>query len=111
MTDGAGPPPDERFLPRLEPEVIASAVGRLADRVEAPEVRAQLHALAGIVRNLVAPAPAPGLEDTYAGLEDAHSGLATAPDEPAAVLDALRVLIGRERVTLRAVDWTAASGG
>ena len=41
--------------PAVDPRRLADAVAELAERVVEPEVRAQLHALAGIVRNLVVP--------------------------------------------------------
>ena len=67
-------------------------------------MRAQLHALAGIVRN--------------AGREPATPRRSTAAldsalereDEPAAIA-AMRRLAAAERAGLRAVDWSAASGG
>ena len=88
----------------LEPDRLADAVAALAAGVPDAGVRAQLHALAGIVRNAGRePADTAALQ---AALEEALER----EDEPA-VIAAMRRLAAAERAGLRAVDWSAASGG
>jgi len=105
---------------------LAAAVTELAARAEPADVRAQLHALAGIVANLGAP-PVVGDDALVAGddslvagddsLADGDDSLAraleaaiAAGDEPAAVA-AMRDLARRDRARVRRIDWTAASRG
>ena len=88
-------------------ERLADAVSALARRVDDPLVRAQLHALGGIARNLDAPPPDPAARRELEGAIDAALD---AGDEPAA-LAAMRRLAALEREPIRPVDWSAASGG
>jgi hypothetical protein len=91
--------------PALDPERLADAVVELAGRVAEPEARAQLHALAGLVRNLVVPtdesrpALAAALADALAAGDEAHA------------LAAARALARADRSRVEPVDWRAASGG
>lgn len=93
-------------LPETSPVRVADAVGELADSIDDADLRAQLHALAGIVRNLAVPARARELEDVYARLADAHH-----EGDDAGVTHALALLAELEEERVRPVDWTAASGG
>lgn len=88
-------------------ERLAEAVGALATRVREPELRAQLHALDGIVRNLAIPAP-----DPAQGAElEAALRAAMDDDDEAAAIAAMRRLAALERAPLQPVDWSSASGG
>jgi hypothetical protein len=87
-----------------EPDRLADALTALAARVPDAGVRAQLHALAGIVRN--ADRQPVDTQALTAALDDAVER----EDEPAAIA-AMRRLAAAERAGLRAVDWSAASGG
>jgi hypothetical protein len=87
----------------LDPDRLADTVAALAARTPDGSVRAQLHALAGIVRN-AGREPA----DT-AALAAAVDTALEREDEPAAIA-AMRRLAAAERAGLRAVDWSAASG-
>ncbi len=86
---------------------LADALSDLAARIEAPDVRAQLNALAALLGNLgshVAPDDARGpLEDSIvAGIE--------AGDE-AGVISAMRQLAALDRSVLAPVDWSAVTRG
>jgi hypothetical protein len=95
------PPPSD------EPERLADAVSALASRVAEPEVRAQLHALGGLVRNLARPpVPAGEREAVEAALQTAVDR----GDEPAAIA-AMRQMAALDRASIRPVDWSAASRG
>lgn len=100
MSDDAG------GLPRIDPARVADAIDALAERVADADARAQLHATAGIVRNLVAPPAPPGAADALAAL-----GAAERAGDDDAVVEAIARLAAAERALLRPVDWTAASGG
>ena len=90
-----------------EPERLADAVTSLAAGAAEPALRAQLHALSGLVRNIGhRPVPDAG----RAALEAALDGALAAEDE-AAVIVAMRRLAAPERASIRPVDWSAASGG
>jgi hypothetical protein len=93
--------------PPLDPERLADAVAALAEQVAERPVRAQLHALSGILRNL-------RREELGATgrveLESALAAALAAEDEPA-VLAAVRELAAADRAVVRPVDWTAASSG
>jgi hypothetical protein len=91
--------------PAVDPERLADAVAALADRVAEPEVRAQLHALAGLVRNLVVPA-----DDARPERARELADALAAGDE-ARTLAAARVLARADRAFVQPVDWRAASGG
>lgn len=93
-------------LPRLDPERVADAVEALADQVGAADVRAQLVALAGIVRCLREPEVPDG-----AGAALARVATATDGQEHESLVVALRELGVVERGAVAAVDWTRASGG
>jgi hypothetical protein len=88
----------------MSPDRLAAAISELAQRAEPADVRVQLHALAGIVANLV-----PGWEQPPAGADALEAALA-AGDEAAAIA-AMRDLGARGRVLVRPVDWSAASRG
>lgn len=91
---------------------LAAAVTELAARAEPADVRAQLHALAGIVANLGTPPVVGGdaLADGDDSLARALEAAIAAGDEPAAVA-AMRDLARRDRARVRRIDWTAASRG
>ena len=80
---------------------LAQAFGGDAE----PEVRAQLHALAGLVRNLEVPTDAarPPLARELAD--------ALAAGDEARTLAAARALARADRAFVQPVDWRAASGG
>lgn len=89
-------------LPRLSPGQVATAVEHLATSIDDADVRAQLHALAGIVRNLV-------VAPVAAELAEAYDHLAAAED--ADVPAALARLAALERRRVAPIDWDAASRG
>jgi len=102
MTDDAA-----AAWPPLALERLSAAVTVLAERAETQEARAQLHGLAGILRNL-------GGE--HAGAherETLHAELASAlaAEDEARAVTAMRMLARLDRAVVRPVDWTAASGG
>jgi hypothetical protein len=91
----------------------AQDAGRLADAVSAlaagasdAALRAQLHALSGIVRNLATPELAPQLR---ARLEGEIDAAIERGDEPALVAS-MRTLAALDRARLHPVDWSAAAG-
>ena len=96
---------DAQPWPAVEPGRLADAVAALADRVAEPEVRAQLHALAGHVRNLVVPA-----DDARPPLARELADALAAGDEARALV-AARALARADREAVQPVDWRAASGG
>ena len=96
---------DAEPWPAVEPGRLADAVAALADRVAEPEVRAQLHALAGLVRNLVVPT-----DDARPELARELADALAAGDE-ARTLAAARALARADRAAVQPVDWRAASGG
>jgi hypothetical protein len=91
--------------PAVDPRRLADAVAELAERVAEPEVRAQLHALAGIVRNLVVP-----VDEGRAPLARELAEALASGDE-ADALAAARALARADREAVVPVDWRAASGG
>lgn len=91
--------------PPADPERLADAVAGLADGVAEPEVRAQLHALAGLIRNLVTP------RDEARTSLSRELAEALASRNEARSLEAARVLGRFDRDRVRPVDWRAASGG
>jgi hypothetical protein len=82
-------------------------VRALATSVADPGVRAQLHALAGILDNLDAGTP-PAAERSA---QAAAVAAAMAEEDEAAAIAAARRLAALDRAWLRHVDWSAASGG
>lgn len=97
---------DAGGLPRTDPARVADALTAIAAKVPDADVRAQLHAAAGIVRNLVAPPPHP---EVGAALEALAAADEAADD--VAVVAAIAQVASLERAGLHPVDWTAASGG
>ncbi len=89
-------------LPRLSPDRVAAAVERLARDVEDADLRAQLHALAGIVRNLVVAPVEPELAAAYARL---------AAVDDADLPGALARLAALEEDRVAPIDWDLASRG
>ncbi len=96
---------DTEPWPAVDPGRLADAVAALADRVAEPEVQAQLHALAGLVRNLVVPT-----DDARPELARELADALAAGDE-ARTLAAARALARADRAFVQPVDWRAASGG
>ena len=94
--------------PPLPPDRLGDAVALLAEQVSEPDVRAQLHALAGIVRNLDDDDAA--AEGERVRLEADLLAALEAGDEPS-VVTAARALGAAERARVVPVDWSAASGG
>lgn len=88
-------------------ERLAEAVQALAERSQEPLVRTQLHALSGVIANLVVEDVDPSRRAELVRRLDA--GIEA--DEEGAVLAAMAELAALERAPLRRVDWAAASGG
>jgi hypothetical protein len=86
---------------------LADAVSGLAARVEAPDVRAQLNALAALLRSLGS-AVAP--EDVRGRLEASIAASIDAGDEAGAI-SAMRRLAALDRSVLTPVDWSAVTRG
>lgn len=86
---------------------LADAVSDLATRTEAPDVRAQLNALAALLRNLGSDA-AP--DDARAPLEQSIAAAIDAGDEAGAI-SAMRRLAALDRSRLAPVDWSAVTRG
>jgi hypothetical protein len=93
--------------PALSQDRLADAVTVLARRVAEPDVRAQLHALAGILRNLGAQ---DADEQERRRLEESLVGALGDGTEPGVIAQAL-ALARLDRSAVRPVDWSAASGG
>lgn len=86
---------------------LADALSDLAARIEAPDVRAQLNALAALLSNLgsqVAP------DDARGPLEAAIVAAIDAGDEAGAI-SAMRRLAALDRSVLAPVDWPAVTRG
>jgi hypothetical protein len=86
---------------------LADALSELATRIEAPDVRAQLHALAALLGNLgsqVAP------DDVRGPLEVAITAAIEVGDEAGAI-SAMRRLAALDRSVLAPVDWSAVTRG
>lgn len=98
-------PPETRHADALRVPAprLRDAVAALAQRVAEPEVRAQLHALAGILAVVDGPPP------DGAAAAEIDAGIARG-DEPA-VVAAMTRLAALERDRVPTVDWTRASGG
>jgi hypothetical protein len=90
-----------------DPERLADAVTALATRATDPEVRAQLHALDGLLRALAAPAPEPAQRAPLVAAIDA----AIERGEEHAAIAAMRRLAALDRAAVPSVDWSAASRG
>jgi hypothetical protein len=93
--------------PPVETDRLADALAALAERVVERDVRAQLHALGAVLRNL-------GGEEAdmeeRRRLADELAAACAEGDEPRA-LAALRELAALDRGARRAVDWSAVTGG
>lgn len=87
--------------------LLAMSVRALAVGSAEPEVRAQLHALSGILENS---ARTPPVASTRAAAVDEIRAALSAEDEAAAVAAARR-LAALDRAGLLHVDWSAASHG
>jgi hypothetical protein len=83
---------------------LVEAVGKLAPRTDDAHVRAQLHALAGVVENLTVDPFANDPEDTAEVDTALEEG-----DEAAAIRTARRVAAAR-RAQVSRIDWSRASG-
>lgn len=84
---------------------LAAAVTALAQRVAEPEVRTQLHALAGVVANLDVAPP----RDADADEGALHEAMAAGNESE--VVRLARRIAAAERARVKRVDWSAASGG
>ena len=96
---GAWPPSD--------PARLGEAAGALVEIGDPDELRAQVAALAALLRNL-------GRHDESAAERDrlaVRLERAMEDGDEAAALDALRALTRLNRSVVAPVDWTAASGG
>jgi hypothetical protein len=92
--------------PPLAGERLGDAVAALAERVSEADVRAQLHALASILRNLGREAE--GGEERRALSTALVAAVAAGEEEQA--IEVARRLAALDRAAVRPVDWTAASG-
>lgn len=101
------PTPPAAIPPTVDGERLAAAVERLAERVDGGDVRAGLHALAGILRNVTI------VPREVADRDRLEDELATAIDagREAEAIEAAARLAAADRTALTGVDWTAASGG
>ena len=99
--------PSREAWPAPTPDRLADAVAALAERVAAGDVRAQLHALSDILRN-VGRETIDGEARSRLGAE--LTDAVTAGDEQRTIL-LMRELARMDRAAVRAVDWSAASGG
>jgi hypothetical protein len=98
---------DATAWPPLALERLSAAVTILAERAATQEARAQLHGLAGILRNLGGEhVGAQERETLHAELAGALAG-----EDEARAVTAMRALARLDRAVVRPVDWTAASGG
>lgn len=93
--------------PAPPPDRLADAVASLADRVVEGDIRAQLHALSGVLRN-VGRETIDGEARRQLGAELADA--VTAGDEQRTIA-VMRELARLDRAAVRPVDWSAASGG
>jgi len=86
---------------------LADAVTDLAARIEAPDVRAQLNALAALLLNLGSQVPS---DDVRRPLEQSIAAAIDAGDEAGAI-SAMRRLAALDRSVLAPVDWSAVTSG
>ena len=99
--------PSREAWPAPTPDRLADAVAALAERVAAVVVRAQLHALSAVLRN-IGRETLDGEARNRLGAELAEA--VTAGDEQRTIA-LMRELARLDRAAVRAVDWSAASGG
>jgi len=92
--------------PAPSPDRLADAVAALAERVGERDIRAQLHALTGVLRNL-GRETLDGEARSRIGAELADAVAAGAEQRAIALM---RELARLDRAAVRAVDWSAASG-
>jgi hypothetical protein len=92
--------------PAPSPDRLAAAVAGLAERVEEGDVRAQLHALSGVLRNLGRET----LDGEARGRLGAELADAVAAGDERRTVVLMRELARIDRAAVRAVDWSAASG-
>jgi hypothetical protein len=93
--------------PPVSHDRLADALSDLASRIEAPDVRAQLNALAAVLGNIgshVAP------DDARRPLEASIAAAVEAGDEAGAIA-AMRRLAALDRSVLVPVDWSAVTRG
>ncbi|HUA72290.1 MAG TPA: hypothetical protein VMA96_14445 [Solirubrobacteraceae bacterium] len=96
--------------PALRPvaqDRLADALSDLAAGIEAPDVRAQLNALAALLGNLGRPVAS---DDVRRPLEESIAAAIGAGDEAGAI-SAMRQLAALDRSALAPVDWSAATRG
>jgi hypothetical protein len=86
---------------------LAGALSDLAARIEAPDVRAQLNALAALLVNLSSPVASDGARRL---LEGSIAAAIDAGDEAGAI-SAMRRLAALDRSVLAPVDWSAVTRG
>jgi hypothetical protein len=93
--------------PPVGQDRLADALSDLAARIEAPDVRAQLNALAALLRNLGSQVAA---DDVRGPLEAGIAAAIEVGDE-AATISAMRRLAALDRSVLAPVDWSAVTRG
>ena len=93
--------------PSPDLEQLAVAAEEVAERLEEPELRAQVFALAAVIRNLGREHLA---ETERAGAQEALAEALAREDEAAAVGE-LRRLGAIDRAALLPVDWSRVTGG
>ena len=92
--------------PSLNPQRVSEAVQALAEGIEDPALRAQLHALATVIGPLSALPPDPRAQELGRVLARALER-----DDEAGVVSAARELAAHNRSLAQSVDWSAVSGG
>ncbi|HEY2652111.1 MAG TPA: hypothetical protein VGI50_09335 [Solirubrobacteraceae bacterium] len=93
--------------PPVDKDRLADALSDLAARIDAPDVRAQLNALAALLRNLGSQVAA---DDLRGALEESIGAAIKAGDEAGAI-SAMRRLAALDRSVLASVDWSAVTRG
>jgi hypothetical protein len=86
---------------------LADALAALAGRVGEGDIRAQLHALSGVLRNIGRET----LDDEARSRLGAELADAVTAGDEQRTIALMRELARIDRAAVRAVDWSAASGG
>lgn len=93
--------------PGVANDRLAGAVSDLAARIDAPDVRAQLNALAALLGNLGSHVAS---DDARRPLEESIAAAIDDGDEAGAI-SAMRRLAALDRSVLAQVDWSAVTRG